>query len=76
MIGAQDERMLMDAAQPYKIAFLWIATMNGSFFGASLMFSSVEKFEELLGTPDEPQLLLPFRVPLEFDDWDYIPDNY
>ena len=39
-----------------------------------LLFSSKEKFNELLGSNAEE--LIPIRVPDDFDDLDYIPDDY
>jgi len=60
-----------------KTALLWIAMLNGSFFGADLYFSSRAKFEELHRFPDPGDgFLLPVLVPKDFSDWDYIPDNY
>lgn len=60
-----------------KPALLWIAMLNDSFFGADLYFSSRVKFEELHRFPGSGDgFLLPVLVPKDFDDWDYIPDNY
>ncbi len=45
--------------------------------GADLFFSSKEKFEELLGRSlDSKDMLFPIMVPDDFDNWDFIPDNY
>ena len=42
-----------------------------------LFFSSREKFLSLLDTSDkEKEILVPVNVPDDFDNWDYIPDNY
>ena len=63
--------------EPYKTAVVWFATLHGCFFGANLFFSSREAFEKLYDGDDaEHELLIGVRVPEDFDDWDYIPDNY
>lgn len=42
-----------------------------------LFFSSREKFEELLGWSNmDKEILVPVEVPEEFEDLDYIPENY
>lgn len=44
-----------------------------------LFFSSREKFESLVGLNEEyarKQILVPIKVPDNFNDIDYIPDNY
>jgi hypothetical protein len=42
-----------------------------------LYFSSKEKFEELWGRPiDDREALIKVWVPEDFDDWDYIPNDY
>lgn len=60
-----------------KPALLWIAMLHGSFFGADLYFSNRTRFEELHKfSKAEDGFLLSVLVPKDFNDWDYIPDNY
>jgi hypothetical protein len=68
-----------------KTALLWI--VDWSFcrerkggqgqVSADLFFSSKEKFRALYGAsnPADEQLVK-VNVPDDFDDWDYIPENY
>ena len=70
-----------------KIAYGWVVNW-GDLTGrpslvkaprvtVDLFFSSREKFLSLLCTSDkEKEILVPINVPDDFDDWDYIPDNY
>jgi hypothetical protein len=65
-----------------KIAHLWIVDWSFAKKGhrqvsADLFFSSPEKFRELYTASDaDVQQLVQVQVPDDFDDWDYIPDNY
>jgi hypothetical protein len=65
-----------------KTAHLWIVDWSFVRKGqgqvsADLFFSSPEKFRELYTASDAAeQQLVPVQVPDDFDDWDYIPDNY
>lgn len=70
-----------------KTAYLWIVDwgmVQPQYYPkpyrkvtADLFFSSVEKFNELWPWKDsEPQQLVAVQVPDDFDNWDYIPDNY
>lgn len=43
---------------------------------ASLFFSSKERFKELLPWEKKEQQLVAVQVPEDFDDLDYIPENY
>ena len=65
---------LMKCDGNFKKAYLWIATIDGYFMGADLFFSSPQKFIDLGGEKD--QLLMEVKVPVGFEDWDYIPGNY
>jgi len=57
-------------AHPYTVGYPGIA-------GGDLFFSSPEKFKELLGRdPDDTDTLAPVWVPPDFDNWDYMPENY
>ena len=42
----------------------------------SLFFSSKEKFKELLPWDKGENQLVPVQVPEDFDNLDYIPENY
>ena len=69
-----------------KIAYGWVVNwgeVNGEGIvqepdvTVDLFFSSRDKFLSLLQTRDsEKEILVPVNVPDDFDDWDYIPDNY
>lgn len=60
-----------------KPAFIYVALLHGGFFGADLFFSSKEAFEEEhFGPLSQGSLLIPIVVPIDFDDWDYIPMDY
>jgi hypothetical protein len=47
-----------------------------------LLFSSPDKFREVVGQDsnyhdvNSENILVEVQVPLEFDDWDFCPDNY
>jgi hypothetical protein len=61
--------------------WVWVWTFDKPYrINADLVFSSREKYEELRGAPilhlDDADQLVEIQVPDEFDDWDYIPDNY
>jgi hypothetical protein len=68
-----------------KTAWLWIVdwsfarqTKGGpGQVSADLFFSSKEQFRALYGAsnPADEQLVK-INVPDDFDDWDYIPENY
>lgn len=68
-----------------KKAWLWIVdwgqTTNGRRITADLFFSSPEafyknKFQNLSLEQALKEQLVMVWVPENFDDWDYIPDNY
>lgn len=73
-----------------KIVYGWVVDWNIRFdlppetepnVSIDLYFSSREKFKELLGwslesTKEEMERLLPCKVGADFDDLDYIPENY
>lgn len=61
-----------------KTAWLWVVnwnTFNGRRAEAVLFFSSREEFLKLLPWGIDEQLV-EVKVHEDFDDWDYIPDNY
>jgi hypothetical protein len=65
-----------------KDAWMWVFsrhpyTINYPGVNADLFFSSPETFKQLLGREmDDYEALVKVRVPLDFDDWDYIPNDY
>lgn len=64
----------------YKMAYLWCGMneRDGKPF-ADLYFSSSHKFLELVGESvanNKTTVLGPVCVPSDFEDWDYVPDNY
>lgn len=66
----------------YKDAYMWVYSCHPYTIGfpgcnADLFFSGREKFLELLGRPmDDYEALVKVRVPKDFDNWDYIPNDY
>lgn len=74
----------MRSVAEHKIAYAWV--VNWADVGYEIkeprvtvdyFFSSREKFEEVVGkTVASHETLVPIRVPLDFDDWDYCSDNY
>jgi hypothetical protein len=70
----------------YKLAYGWVVNwgdvgirhlLKEPNVTVDLFFSSLEKFYELYGCNDaKAQILVPVHVPLDFNNWDYIPDNY
>lgn len=51
--------------------------IGGPGIQANLFFSSPEKFHKLFGRDlDEYEGLVKVQVPVSFDDWDYIPNDY
>lgn len=61
-----------------KWAYLWVVDWNHTnppTASADLFFSSKEKFYELLPWYKNEQLIK-VHVPKDFNDWDYVPDNY
>lgn len=65
----KDAWMFVFSRHPYTIGFPGV--------NADLFFSSPEKFKELLARDmDEYEALVKVRVPADFDDWDYFPNDY
>lgn len=63
-----------------KIAYLFIADFGPAChprLSGDLFFSSRESFNRLyVGKFGPYDQLVEVRVPDDFDDWDFIPDNY
>ena len=62
-----------------KKAYLWVVVwkINGvPSVSADLFFSSKEKFHELINYDAKDEQLLEIKVPEEFNNWDFIPENY
>lgn len=58
------------AKRPHHIGYPGIS-------GGELFFSSPEKFKQLLGREmDEFEALVKVPVPPDFDNWDFIPNDY
>ncbi len=72
----------MSAYDNTKPAWVWVYAIPPYVIGypgvmGDLFFSSPEKFKELLGRElEDTDTLVKVTVPNDFDDWDYIPDNY
>jgi hypothetical protein len=76
----------VDCYKNTKPAYLWVFarhpyTIHYPGVQGDLFFSSPEKFRELLGRDLQPaavdeEVLVKVTVPLDFDNWDYIPENY
>lgn len=61
-----------------KTVYLWVCDWGPPCtprISADLFFSSKERFYELW-TQAPGEQLVPVQVPLEFDNLDYIPENY
>lgn len=86
---AIEQATLKDPSQ--KTAYLWVVDFGSFVAGANqapdakpmrhisadLFFSSLEKFLELYTCSDAAkQQLVQVQVPVDFDHWDFIPDNY
>jgi len=73
---------MTEAYDNTKPAFMWAYAIHPYCIGypgvcADLFFSSPEKFRECLERDPEPgDMLVPVTVPADFDDWDYIPNDY
>jgi hypothetical protein len=73
---------MRDPYEGTKTAYMWVYSVHPYGIGypgvcAELFFSSPEKFKELLGRePGEYEALVKVTVPKDFDDWDYIPEDY
>lgn len=80
--AAERERVEPEWMRTTKPAWVWVYGLHPYTIGypginGDLFFSSPAKFRELLGRdPDEYETLVKVRVPLDFDNWDYIPENY
>ena len=68
-----------------KSAWGWVVNWGGDMsrigcITIDLFFSSPTKLEEILGynpqADHQPPQLVEIQVPLDFEDWDYIPENY
>jgi hypothetical protein len=65
-----------------KTALVWVHDVHPYCINypgviAELFFSSREVFEQLLGRPlDDGDALVKVRVPVDFDHWDFIPNDY
>ena len=69
-----------------KDAYIWAFGIHPVCIGfpgieGDLYFSSIEKFDEVIGLKrieesDGYETLVKVKVPKDFDDWDYCPDNY
>jgi hypothetical protein len=72
----------MSAMDDYKEAYVWVHACHPYTIGypgvnADLYFSSREKFLEALQRPvNEFEALIKCWVAKDFDDWDYIPNDY
>jgi len=72
----------LDPYKDTKVAYMWVYAQHPWCIGypgvvGDLFFSSPEKFRECLERdPDEGDYLVKVTVPKDFDDWDYIPENY
>ena len=67
--NVKDAWMWVYACHPYTIGFPGV--------NADLFFSSPENFHQLLGRKlSQYETLLKVQVPADFEDWDYIPENY
>lgn len=81
---AQQEDFLNKSPLPKntKEAWMWVIachpyTIGFPGCGADLYFSSKEKFLKLLGRPlGDFEALIKVWVPKDFEDWDYIPNEY
>lgn len=74
-------KSITTAFENTKPAWIWVHAIHPYCVGypgvvAELFFSSPEKFRELLGRDDAEETLVPVTVPKDFDNWDYIPENY
>jgi hypothetical protein len=66
------------SAKKTKTAYAWLVNWGPDctpLVSVDLYFSSVDKFKELL-TTKSTETLIKIIVPEDFEDWDYIPDNY
>lgn len=62
-----------------KKAYAWVAIWPEGCnprVSVDLFFSSKEEFNERLNCSPDGEQLIEVQVPDDFDDWDYIPDNY
>ena len=72
----------MTAFTNTKEAYMWVHACHPYTVGfpgcnAELFFSSKENFLKLLERPmDEFEALVKVWVPKDFDNWDYIPNDY
>lgn len=73
---------MSDAYRNTKPAWVWVYAIHPYCIGypgimGDLFFSSPDQFQTLLGRPlEESDNLVKVTVPADFDDWDYIPENY
>ena len=72
----------MQAFVDKKRAFMWVHAIHPYCIGypgvvAELFFSSEDAFRKCLGRePDPDDRLVPVTVPIDFDNWDFIPNDY
>jgi hypothetical protein len=72
----------MSAYDNTKPAWMWVHPIHPYCVGypgvvAELFFSSPAAFDQLLGRHRDPtDNLVEVTVPADFNDWDFIPENY
>jgi hypothetical protein len=73
---------MTDAYTDTKTAYVWVYPIHPYCVGypgvlGDLFFSSPEAFKKCLERPlTADDTLVKVTVPADFDDWDYIPENY